>query len=250
MFQNKFVATLKVNGRVIREREPGSFYLPFGSEYELYLKNLNATRAVVDVDVDGSDVLDGVQLVIGSNESLTLKGYMRDGAVRKRFKFIQETEKTQEHRGTKAEDGLVRVSYAFEIPLSTSTFMYTTHTYPHGIWSNTSGWGGSLKCSSRGPSTSGQEVLRSTSFVAANSCSDSAQGFTVPGSDCYQGFSTATVGMLEPAQVLVLRLFGAVGEKPVEQEITTRRRVTCASCGTRSRSDAKFCPECGTALDW
>lgn len=244
MFKEKFVATIKVGGRVIREREPGDFYIPFGSEYEIYLKNLNATRAVVDVAVDGSDVLDGVQLVIGPNESLDLKGFMRNGAVRKRFKFIQETKKTQEHRGVKAEDGLIRISYAFEAPLPAYTVTYTTHTYPPGHLDYTSGINASVGGSSSGG------FLRSTDLKLSNCCSADNQGFTAAGSDCYQGFYSTTVGMLEPAQVLVLRLLGVLGETPVQQAVTTRRRITCSSCGTRSRSDVKFCPECGTALDW
>lgn len=249
MYQDKFVATLKINGQAVREREPGCFYIPFGSEYELYLKNLSSRRASAGVEVDGADVLEGTQIVLDPNESIDLKGFMRNNAVRKRFKFIQETEKTREHRGSKPEDGLVRIEYAFErYQPFTITYTGILKDYSPPTWNSTSTKG----------STSPKGVLRSCTLGAnttATSCfnvstGDSTQGFTAAGSDCYQGFTTTTLGEMEPPQSMVLRIFGAVGEKPVQRVVATRKRVQCPSCGTRSRSFSKFCPECGTALDW
>jgi hypothetical protein len=58
MYSNRFVCSVKVNGKILREQS-GTVTLPFGCEYEILLKNLNSRRAMVSVSVDGKDATDG-----------------------------------------------------------------------------------------------------------------------------------------------------------------------------------------------
>ena len=54
MYQSKLVASLKANGKVLREFKD-KVYVPFASEYSILLKNLNTVRAEVHVYIDGED---------------------------------------------------------------------------------------------------------------------------------------------------------------------------------------------------
>ena len=71
MYNNKFVACLKSNGRVLREQD-GTVFLNFGSEYSIYLKNLNTVRAEVTISIDGQDIMDGNSLVLGAYQDVIL----------------------------------------------------------------------------------------------------------------------------------------------------------------------------------
>ena len=91
MFKDNFVLSIKNNeGQILREYSGGTVYLPFYSEFKLYLKNLRNQRAVVSVKIDGTDVLGGSQLVIGPNDSQDLERFIKDGNFLKgkKFKFV------------------------------------------------------------------------------------------------------------------------------------------------------------------
>jgi hypothetical protein len=76
-------------------------------------------------------------------------------------------------------------------------------------------------------------------------------GITVPGSKSEQSFQTTTVGALDPTKHnIVLRIVGDLGHnKPVEQPVTVKHKPKCGTCGKQNRAHAKFCTECGTALE-
>lgn len=107
MFKNNFVVSLKVGGKVLREAKD-IIELPFGSEYEIYLKNLNDTDAAVQISIDGKEVFPQ-KLLVKAHSSIDVKSNDQNFA----FKFIEKTEKIAKHRGNKAEDGLITVSYQF-----------------------------------------------------------------------------------------------------------------------------------------
>lgn len=114
MYRNNFVAVIKCEGRILRERDNGNVYLPFGSEYSVLLKNKDCRRTLVEIEVDGVNVLNGSKLILGGNEEQEITGFMRDMSKTNRFKFIHKTKEIQNHRGDRIDDGLVRISYQFE----------------------------------------------------------------------------------------------------------------------------------------
>ena len=116
MFSNNFVVAIKVDGKFIRE-DKEFVSLPFGTSYNIYLKNMNARDALVKVEIDNSDVLDGNSLILRANAFMELKGFMKGNSVTNEFKFIKMTEEIADFRGTKPEDGLIRVSYKFTKPV-------------------------------------------------------------------------------------------------------------------------------------
>lgn len=115
VYQNNFVATVKVGNKILRENQ-NTVTVPFGSEYSIYLKNLSSVRALVRVSVDGQDATEGVWLIVPANSPLELERFIKNGNMSRgnRFKFIERTGQIEEHRGVGAEDGLIRVEYKFE----------------------------------------------------------------------------------------------------------------------------------------
>jgi hypothetical protein len=53
MYSNKLVASIKSNGKILREFND-KVYVPFGTEYSILIKNLNTVRASVNIFVDGT----------------------------------------------------------------------------------------------------------------------------------------------------------------------------------------------------
>ena len=117
MYQSKLVASLKANGKILREFKD-TVYIPFGSEYSILLKNLNTTRALVNVFLDGENVVPG-GLVIDPGRTVDLERWIKNGNLSEgnRFKFIERTSAIEDGpRGIKLEDGLVRIEFQYEVP--------------------------------------------------------------------------------------------------------------------------------------
>ena len=252
MYGNKLAAAIKVNGKVLREFKD-AVHIPFGSEYAITIKNLHTTRAVVNVYIDGDNMVPG-GLVLNAGQSIDLERSVKNNNLTEgnKFKFIERTGAVEQHRGIGIEDGLVRIEYQFELPVFISSIapaqtMWDTHIYPQGgimRGSKMSGVSGSTG-DWAGP------VGATYSSVSLNSVNVSAQanndiGITVPGSKSTQTFQTTTVGALDPVKHnLVFKLFGGTVPKP----ITVKHKPKCVTCGTQNKATAKFCIECGTALE-
>jgi hypothetical protein len=115
VYSQKLVACIKVDGQILRE-DRDTVTIPFGSEYSLYLKNLNSVRVQVKVTVDGQDATEGTWLIIQPNSSIELERFIKGGNLNRgnRFKFIERTGKIEKHRGIGGEDGLIRIEYQTE----------------------------------------------------------------------------------------------------------------------------------------
>jgi len=76
-------------------------------------------------------------------------------------------------------------------------------------------------------------------------------GITVPGSKSTQSFQTTTIGLLESTtHAMVIKLLGDLGDnKPVVKPVTVKHKPKCVTCGKQNKAHAKFCVECGTALE-
>jgi len=118
-YHNKFVAVVKVGGRILREVGDSSgdsiVYVPFGSEYSLLFKNLESRKALVKVWIDGTPAIsDGRGLVVEPGQDYPLERFVNDMNQGNRFKFIQKTEQIIEHRGDKIDDGIIRIEFQYE----------------------------------------------------------------------------------------------------------------------------------------
>lgn len=246
MYNQKLVASIKANRKILREFKD-TVYVPFASEYSILLKNLNTVRAVVHVYIDGEDQTPS-GLVLNAGQEIDFERSLKNGSLTEgnRFKFVERTGAVEQHRGIKLEDGIVRIEYQFEKPPVAFNTMPTwqVDSVMRGIskGSVTAGFPNSATYSSTSAS------LNSVN-VSAQSCNDA--GITVAGSKSTQSFSTTYVGALEADKhIIVLKLLGETPDnKPVVKPVTVKHKPKCTTCGKQNKAHAKFCTECGTALE-
>ena len=286
MYNNKFVASLKsADGKILREFKD-TVYIPFGSEYAIYLKNLNTVRAEVTISIDGQDIMDGNSLVLGAYQDVNLERYLKDVTKGNRFKFIERTASVEKHRGIGAEDGLIRIEFAYEKPVNKLNYVPDWNTrlggpiyggyagpnssghYTKGLMGNTistNAVGASASFTSDSLSAAPQSlnsIRCSTASVQTDRSMDwlnaeqersllNDAGITVPGSISEQKFQVVAGFQTEDEKhVIILRLLGETADnKPVVKPVTVKAKPKCVTCGRVNKATAKFCQDCGTALE-
>ena len=272
MYANKLVASLKANGKILREFKD-NVYVPFGSEYSFLLKNLNTKRALVNVFIDGEDMTPG-GLVINAGQEIDLERSIKNGNLKEgnKFKFIERISSIEDYRGVKLEDGLIRIEFQFELYDMNQFFINNSHwnndvyrksimrgiggdTFgvPQGssgaTYSSVSGSAGGFRytsISASGATTNSMNVSAQSQSVPANDV-----GITVAGSKSEQRFTTTSMGVLEAEKHSII--FMVLGEtednKPVLQPVNVKMKPKCTSCGKQNKATNKFCSECGTSLE-
>lgn len=259
MYSDKLVVALKVGGRILRE-DKDTVTLPFGSEYSVFIKNLNSVRMQVAVTIDGEDVAG--RLVIAPNSVLELERFMQSGNLSSgnRFKFIERSAAVEAHLGISAEDGLIRVEGWREVPQRLpfpfhsyeqrrydrkyARGMLRSKSFAPTLGTTTQGWGeqAAFTCSLNNVASSA---------VAASAAPEptSDQGITVPGSVSNQSFHYVENFPIETtSSVIVMRLRGAYGQQVVTEPVTVEQKLECSSCGLVSKSSSMYCARCGTSL--
>jgi len=267
MYSNQFTAAIKANGKILREFKD-NVYIKFGSEYSIYLKNLSTKKALVNVYIDGENIVPG-GLVLYAGQTTDLERPIKNGNLNSgnKLKFIERTGSIEAHRGIKAEDGLVRIEWQFEkifVPVSPSAT-------PAHIWNpnyNDLTWISNLQSTqissmnaTQHPGVACNNTLNgSASAVAASvssplrslskSMPQNETGITVAGSKSEQQFQTASWFATESTKhSLILQLLGETEDNvPVQKPITVKQKQDCPTCGRKNKMVSKFCSECGTAL--
>ena len=116
MYQDRFAVAIKHNGKILRENKD-LVHLPYGSEFSVLVKNLNSRRAKFTLHIDGTDVLDGEEIIVKGNSEIEMKRFIRNGNMTEgnAFKFIERTAAIEDGpRGIKVDDGVIRVEFWFE----------------------------------------------------------------------------------------------------------------------------------------
>ncbi len=305
MYQSKLVASLKANGKILREFKD-TVYIPFGSEYSFLLKNLNTTRALINVFIDGEDMTPG-GLVLSAGQEVDLERSIKGGNLSEgnRFKFIERTGAIEAGpRGIKLEDGLVRIEFQFEKPpmrvsdlpstlfrgldfssiggsIATNEYQGVTDRYSKSInnsWISASGattnisqmnvngalrgvdWSKNGEITAQAASASIDNYCATNGIINKMDAHDGSAtmdwcqndvGITVPGSKSTQKFQTTYMNALEDEKhSIVLKLLGETPDnKPVLQPVNVKMKPKCVTCGKQNKATAKFCTECGTALE-
>jgi len=263
MYANKLAVAIKSNGKVLREFKD-TVYIPFSSEYSILVKNLNSVRALVNITLDGEDVVPG-GLVIGANQEIDLQRWIKNGNLTEgnRFKFIERTAGIEQHRGIKLEDGIIRIEYQFEKPYTYQPLWHTTAIggtwnndgpmYSKGITRGVSGGSllGSVQCNAVFSATASSGAVQPDTTLTTSNATFNDAGITVPGSKSDQKFQTVGSFPLETEKhAMVIKLLGETPDnKPVLQPVTVKAKPKCTTCGKHNKATAKFCAECGTALE-
>ena len=245
MYSEKFVVAIKCDGKILRE-DGDSVFMPFGKQFTVLLKNLNTLDAQVKVEIDGELV--AANVFLRGNTSVEFDGYQLGDKTGRCFKFIKTTEQIQAHRGTRIDDGLIRVEYDFArepiqypvqqfqyypqgifYPQRINTFI-DKHPVPLPIW-----------CSNAATAATVSQVQNQT--LSAN-----AIGITVPGSETkLEPVTTKTVSVQNAPKAIILRMVGEVNAKHIEKPKLVVERKKCPICGTVNKN-AKFCRSCGTGI--
>lgn len=152
----KLVACLKVGGKVLREHDD-KVYIPFSSEYSIYIKNLNSVRASVTLEIDGKNVFsDGSSLVVNPNSEVNIERWVNNQAKGNKFKYIERTSKIEDVRGIGTEDGILRIAFRYQKPMPKYVSPKVTevhhHHYQNPNWGQI--YGGRAGGSMGGPSGS------------------------------------------------------------------------------------------------
>jgi hypothetical protein len=270
MYSEKFAVCIKSAGKVLREFNKDSVYIPFSSEYTILIKNLNTMKALVKVYIDGNDVTEGIHLVVNPKEDYELTRSIRNGNLNQgnAFKFIERTTGIEQHRGIKIEDGLIRIEYQFEkaapevetIVHHEYHYWYDYHPYTPQYCHNDSNSTGNAaygltlataQFSAEPVGTSEVNNLRNVECsVKTKGTAVNEIGITAPGSINDQKFSiTETFAVEETMHSMVIRLLGTNEKgKVVKKAVTVQMKPRCTMCGTVNKATAKFCGECSTAL--
>lgn len=256
-YKDKLVVVVKHNGKILRE-VGDTVTLPFGSDYSLLFKNLESRRALVDVSIDGEDVLGGQQLIIDANDTTELKGFLTGKKAKNSFRFIKKTKAISKHRGDRIDDGIIRVEFRYEKKFDVFDWTYVSPpkilndpTPPSFTYWNDSTYtsGGVSNCTLNSPRLKGSTTISCNYYSAPLT----DEGITVKGKEINQDFQYGSVGALETnSSVIVLRLSGGSKRngklKKAKKPITVRTRLTCSSCGKKWRSTMKYCGNCSTYL--
>ena len=236
MYNSNFVAVIKSNDKILREDTNGIIRIPFGSEYSILLKNLNTVDVVVDVEIDGENVLNGNNLVISPNTDFELFGKLKNLKQSNKFKFIHKTKQISNYRGDKVDDGIVKITYSFVKPHKKNEG-FTPFLYPYNpipIYRN------SYKDTCRKSLYDSNTVC--TSFVR--------DGITVNGEEFNCDYTMTSVDDLESAvHILIFKLVGKTkNKKIIKKHLYVKTPLVCKTCGKKSKSSNKYCGNCGTYL--
>lgn len=282
MINNKLAVAIKHNGKILRETKD-IVHLPFGSEFSVLVKNLNSRRVKFTLHIDGTDALDGTEIIVNANSETELKRFIRNGNMNEgnAFKFIERTAAIEDGpRGIKIDDGIVRVEFWFEQEHAEIKEKYIYHEkhyyrdyyHPRYWWEgptygtcNAVGNGSiaderSIKLGAVAQTlnqVAPQAVFSATasaeSTLADTPVSKSAHvndvGITVPGSKVEQKFTTVYGFDAEVnSHTIILRLVGKSGDVEVKEAVTVHTKQKCSTCGKVNKASSKFCSDCGTSL--
>lgn len=238
-FYNQFILSVRdQNKNILREYDHGKVYLPFYTEYSLFIKNNNNVRCECNVKIDGTDVLGGEKLVINAYSSTDLERFISNGDLTKGkcFKFVPAND-SQVQDPTSGQNGIVEVTFHKEIVLyptyQPTIFMNscTTDTVNHGMMR------------SRNCSDNVMFACSATGGISGQSMSD--VGATVEGSHSSQQFTTVSGFSTEPlGTTLRLQLVGS--QKSVTSHDT--KKVHCTSCGRKVKFNDNYCGSCGVRV--
>lgn len=269
MYHEKLVCAIKVDGKILKENKD-LVTLPYGCTYSILVKNLNSRRVKFTLHIDGTDVLEGTEIIVNANSEVEMKRFIKNSNMESGncFKFIERSASIEDGpRGIKIDDGIIRIAYVFEQAPPKITTTYHTNVwngYPH--WWDGQNYRGinRVYASDIGSGIAQAQNAISSNDLKAEYCSSSAQtatgeqlsapineiGITVPGEKVDQKFTTV-YGFNPESQshVMIIRLAGKIGDVEVTKPVVINHKKECITCGKINKNSSKYCSSCGTFLE-
>lgn len=257
--KNNLVVAIKVNGKVLREFDD-IVALPFGSTYEIFLKNLSPERCEIHISIDGKSISNDAKMIINGKSEITLKRYIDndDMSIGNSFKFIEKTKFIEKHRNTRAEDGLITITFSHElnIPKQQLPDNIPFNPYWHEPYKSTPWWDSVPTCPNDwntiwcSTSQDSYPVKTYSNVNNAVTISNVMDGITVPGEIVHQNFEHAMPIFSRTLETtLTLKLIGKIDDDTIDEPIQAMRKVKCKICKTNIKQTDKFCRECGASTN-
>lgn len=271
MYKNDFILSIKKDdGEILRETNDYTVYLPFYSEYSIYLKNKNNRKAQVKIKIDGTDILGSSSLILNSQESLNLERFLSDNNLNsgKKFKFVSlNDDRVQDP--TNSKNGLIEVSFKLEkevFPVIKQTFDKYWQEKPYNKKRLTEPNNMNIYddghyttyVSSFVPNMNTGISINSVNFVQTLGTTffkDNQKGATIEGSESNQKFVYGHIGELEDKETtLTLQILAPKTDsftiinyaiaKAYETVKNTKFKY-CVNCNKKLRRSFNYCSKCG-----
>lgn len=196
--QPGFIASIiGQDGKPIREHNEGGFRvtrIPFGSEYKIRLQNKSALRALVGVEIDGTNVTAAGKIILHAGESVDLERFLENLNGGAKFKFVEASNSAVQDPTAK-ENGRIRVTFEGE-QFFTTTYTPPIQPFSTGVLRGMGGLSGLgagfinnvYSCNSVGGSGGTGACMNSSSTIMAKSDA----GATIDGGHSSQQFSSSS----------------------------------------------------------
>lgn len=276
MYKNKFILAIKHNNKILRENK-NIVNLPFDSEYEIFLKNENDKRAIVEIKIDSIDVLYGSNLIIEANSEISLERFIKNNNKGNKFKFVKLNNEGISDKEN-PENGCIEINCWLEKPIFNQLdefkklledskkkeyipvpYYYlpfvplTNKEWPHPLvpqypiityCSGNVEFANTISCNNFKVS----DNLNTFNMVSNNKTvlHTNEVGGTVQGSESDQKFTNVVIGEKDLTTFTQLRIWLRSTENPVYVEDTKNK--FCTECGKKLQFKDKFCSQCGIKL--
>jgi hypothetical protein len=267
MYKNGVLCVIKDDkGKILREYDGNTVYIPFSEEYSLSFKNLESRKAVISIKIDGVDILDLHKLILYPDIETKVERFMLDGDFNKgnKFKFIEKTHEISEFRD-RIDDGLIEIKFQFEKEQPVSygiagyriitnspewhwnEYNYSDNTFDGSTVRGMTDGGRNLSDSPR--CADNTKCCSSNAYYASSTIEQPNDGITVKGSVSNQSFSYGyTRGLEFTVHTMVIKLKGKTNQAEISKPIYLKTNIQCSTCGRKYKTNFKFCPNCGTCL--
>jgi hypothetical protein len=254
MYSNGFAFAIKNNNKPLAEFNIAGenlVYLPFGSEFEIFLKNTLDCRASVEMLVNGINIWGDENLLLNRKSQETIKSFQPSG---KALLFEREGCEGNYSVGD-PENGKIEVRIRKELPYFTTSWSSSSNS---GKWNSFGPIYGGWNSSTIKPreirytsSVSSPDVCNHVSSTTYNNNLSLESGVVVEGTQTGERTISSSIGSLEAQETIFrIRLIGQLEEKQIVDPVTTRdvRFIYCTNCGNRNKQIDNFCSKCGTPV--
>lgn len=249
MMFKELVACIKVDGKIMREID-NNIYIPFGTDFSIFLKNLSSKKVQINIDIDGDDILEGNSLLLDGYQEMNLLRWLKGGLNSgPKLKFVEKTEEIRETRPETGMDGIVSIRYRYEQkPLFHNSPHYLMRTWPvqQIFYNQPEYYGSGTPVTPDVTYTAGSDIHLSNDEPVAKSGFQNEDGMTVMGDEVQQEFNEGSIGALELNEHTICFILKGDVNKP----LTVKTKIICGKCKNKNKSSNKFCTQCGNNLKY
>ncbi len=236
MYQQGFIVSIRNDqGEVLRESNGHEVFLPFDTDYSIRLKNNHNSRAVAEIFVDGTKILGEHRIIIEPYSHTDVERFCIDGNLGngKKLRFVRLSDGRVQDP-TSGENGIVRVKFWLEKEKPVLRILSTNDYEPYA--------GSINRCETKKCAPNVSYSFCSSTQEYGRQITNETKGATVEGSFSGQSFQEDYVGEIE-SYATEITLYLRASKSSVTVKDT--RFKYCSRCGSKAKSSANFCGDCG-----